>query len=304
MSSSKRGGHPFSPETPRSLFPVPVRSLLSVKEARMRLRQCGLVCGLVTLVLLVVVAGCGSGRVVLPIAIDPGLTPPHSVTGLTTHEQAVRGIAALLVKELGLAIPEQVTVYVYASREVFEQGLIQDANVSPSRAAELSDFAIGVGKRRQLLLNDEAYQQRGREWYRLIAHELAHVSQIEMAQGEGRAEQWLAEGMSEWVAFNVLERMTLDTVVNRRQMAVAGIRNHAALVAARLDLETLGNPRGFTVRHLREGSLPTYQLAFLMADYLITRDGFPRVVSYFRSFERKQDRHTNFRNTFGQSLEQ
>ena len=75
------------------------------------------------------------------------------------------------------------------------------------------------------------------------------------------------------------------------------------MVAARLDLETLGNPRGFTVRHLREGSLPTYQLAFLMADYLITRDGAPRVVAYFRSFERRQDRHANFRDTFGQSLE-
>jgi hypothetical protein len=41
-----------------------------------------------------------------------------------------------------------------------------------------------------------------------------------------------------------------------------------------------------------------------MADYLITRDGFPRVVSYFRSFDRKHDRHANFRDTFGQSLEQ
>src|SRR5215470_3667659 len=270
----------------------------------MRLRQCGVVCGFITLFLLVVVAGCGSGRVVLPITIDPGLTPPQSVIGMTTHEQAVRGIAAILVKDLGLPVPQQVTVYVYASREVFEQGLIQDANVSPSRAAELSDFAIGVGKRRQLLLNDEAYQQRGREWFRLIAHELAHVSQIEMAQGEGRAEQWLAEGMAEWVAFTVLERVGLDTVQHRRRVAASGIRNHAALVAARLDLETLGSPRGFTVRHLKEGSLPTYQLAFLMADYLIERDGFDRVVAYFKSFEKRQDRHRNFKDTFGQTLDQ
>src|SRR5262245_34441751 len=127
----------------------------------MRLSQCGVVCGFVTLFLLVVVPGCGSGRVVLPITIDPGLTPPQSVFGMPTNETAVRGIAAILVKDLGLPVPQQVTVYIYASREVFEQGLIQDANVSPSRAAELSDFAIGVGKRRQLLLNDEAYQQRG-----------------------------------------------------------------------------------------------------------------------------------------------
>jgi hypothetical protein len=110
--------------------------------------------------------------------------------------------------------------------------------------------------------------------------------------------------MAEWVAFTSLERLGLDTLANRRALATAGIRNHAALVAARLDLETLGNPRGFTVRHLKEGSLPTYQLAFLMADYLIERDGFERVVTYFKSFERRQDRHSNFRDTFGQTLDQ
>jgi hypothetical protein len=257
------------------------------------------------LVALTSFAGCGSGRLVLPFTIDPSvLAPPTDSGQLATTQDAIRGIAAILVRDLKLPLPTSFTAYVYSGRDGFERGLVTDANVSPMRAAELSEFAVGIGKRRQLLLNDEGGTARGREWFRLIAHELAHVSQIELAQGEGRAEQWLAEGMAEWVAFNVLERLALDTVVHRRAMATAGIRNHAALVAARLDLETLGNPRGFTVRHLKEGSLPTYQLAFLMADYLITRDGFPRVVAYFRSFERRQDRHINFRETFGQSLEQ
>jgi len=223
---------------------------------------------------------------------------------LTSNEAAVRGVASIMIKDLALPVPELVTVYVYSGREVFEQGLIYDGNVSPARAAELSDFAIGVGKRRQLLLHDEASHRNGREWLRLIAHELTHVSQIELAQGEGRAEQWLAEGMAEWVAFTVLERLSLDTVSKRRTVAAAGIRNHAALVAARLDLETLGSPRGFTVRHLREGSLPTYQLAFLMADYLITRDGFGQVVKYFASFAESRDRHDAFQRAFGQSIEQ
>jgi hypothetical protein len=75
-------------------------------------------------------------------------------------------------------------------------------------------------------------------------------------------------------------------------------------VAARLDLETLGSPRGFTVRHLKEGSLPTYQLAFLMADYLIERDGFGRVVDYFRAFGKSQNRHANFERAFKQSIDQ
>jgi hypothetical protein len=260
--------------------------------------------GCLALALLAVVSGCGSGRLVLPVSIDPSaLAAPQDARGLRTHEDAVRGIASILVQELGLPVPERVTVYVYGNRSVFEQGLIRDAHVSPARAAELSDFAIGLGKRRQLLLNDAGTDRTEREWLRLITHELTHVCQIELAQGEGLVEQWLAEGMAEWVAFTVLERLGLDTIAARRQVSRSGIKDHAAIVAARLDLESLGSPRGFTVRHLREGSLPTYQLAFLMADYLIERDGLPRVIEYFRAFAENQDRRRNFSTVFGQSLE-
>jgi hypothetical protein len=254
--------------------------------------------------MLVAVAGCGSSRMVFPVTIDhAALVRPDTARELSTHDRAVRGIAAILVQDLELPVPELVTVYVYHTRRAFERGLVEDANVSPGRAAELSDFAIGVGKRRQLLLNDEGADHQGREWLRLIAHELAHVSQIELAQGEGRADQWLAEGMAEWVAFTVLERLGLDVVAKRRVMSRRGVRNHAALQAARLDLDTLGSPRGFTLRHRREGSLPTYQLAFLMADYLIQREGLPRVVAYFRAFATNADRHQNFVRTFGQTLD-
>ena len=46
------------------------------------------------------------------------------------------------------------------SRDVYSAGmsstgLIQDAQVTPVAAAELSEFADRIGKRRQLLLNDE-----------------------------------------------------------------------------------------------------------------------------------------------------
>jgi hypothetical protein len=257
----------------------------------------------VALAFLTIASGCGNRRLVLPITIDPAsLTPPANATNLTTHESAVRGVAAIVAGELALPVPPEFTVYVYGSRRVFEQGLIEDARLSPPRAAELSEFAIGVGKRRQLLFNDDS-ERRGREWLRLIAHEVAHVSQFELADGEGRGEQWLAEGMAEWVAFRVLERLGVDTPARRRALARTGIRNHASLVAARLDLESFGTPRGFTTRHLKEGSLPTYQLAYLMADYLITRNGLPAVADYFRSFRTSRDRRKNFEQAFGIPLD-
>jgi hypothetical protein len=255
-----------------------------------------------------VLGSCQSSgsRVVLPVAFEE---PVASATlrypqDFASHEAAVRGVASMLSRELALPVPDRVMVYIYSSRAVFEQGLMNDGRLPAVRAAELSEFAVGVGKRRQLLLQDEGSPPAAREWLRLVAHELTHVAQIELAQGEGRAEQWLAEGMAEWAAFVVLERLGLDTMAERRAAARGHVREQPALRQARLDLETLGTPRGFTVRHLREGSLPTYQLAFLMTDYLIRRDGFDRLIEYYRSFAAGRGRHEAFRIAFGQSLEE
>jgi hypothetical protein len=259
---------------------------------------------LCVVLVLAILGGCGNARLVLPISIDLAtITPPTDGRELKTDPAAVRGIAAILARDLGLPVPSRFTVFLYNSAKSFERGLVQDGDVSPARAAELADFAIGVGRRRQLLLNEEGADTSRREWLRLIAHEMTHVCQIELAEGEGRAAQWLAEGMAEWVAFTVLERLHLDTMPNRREIARRGIRNHAALISARLDLATLGTPRGFTVRHLREGSVPTYQLAFLMTDYLIEQHGFPRVVEYIRSFGTSQTPRENFERAFGTTLE-
>src|SRR5438045_873260 len=140
-------------------------------------------------------AGCVNGRTVVPVRMQPAALATPSAVDLSSHEATVRGVAGIIVRDLGLPLPETVTVYVYSSREIFEQGLVDDGRVSPVRAAELSDFALGVGKRRQLLLHQEP-NVGSAEWVRLVAHELAHVSQIELAEGEGRAEQWLAEGLA------------------------------------------------------------------------------------------------------------
>ena len=254
------------------------------------------------LVIAVGAAGCAQGRTVVPVHMQPSaFAIPVQALDLSSYEATVRAVAGVIAHDLALPLPDTVMVYVYSSRQVFEQGLIDDGHVSRVRAAELSDFAIGVGKRRQLLLHHEP-NVASAEWVRLVAHELAHVSQIELAEGEGRAEQWLAEGMAEWVAFRVLERLRLDTVARRRAIAMDIVRAHPPVLAGRLDLATLGTARGFTVRHLREGSQATYQLAYALADYLITRDGLDQVIDYFRSFAHRADRRANFAAAFGQSL--
>ena len=223
-------------------------------------------------------SACHSGgRVVLPVAFE---APAPAATlrypeDFVSHEATVRGVAAILSRQLGLPVPDQVTVYIYGSRAIFEQGLVTDGRLPAVRAAELGEFAIGVGKRRQLLLQADGGAPATRDWLRLVAHELTHVAQIELAQGEGRAEQWLAEGMAEWAAFSVLERLGLDALAERRAAALQHVREQAALREARLDLDTLGTPRGFE-----------------------------RLVEYYRGFAGGRGRREGFRLAFDQTLEE
>jgi hypothetical protein len=141
----------------------------------------------------------------------------------------------------------------------------------------------------------------GREWLRLVAHELTHVAQFELAGGEGRAEQWLAEGMAEHVAFLVLERLGAGSLAAHRRVALARVQQQPAFAHGRLELSTLGSPRDFTLRHQREGSAETYHLTFLLADYLIERHGFDAMLTYFRQLKR-QPSATAFRSAFGYSI--
>src|SRR5207249_5140278 len=101
--------------------------------------------------------------------------------------------------DLGLPLPAGTRVHVYTTREAFRRGLVQDAAMGEEGANELAAFAIGIARPGRALLNGRL-AGGGREWLRLIAHELTHVAQFELAGGEGRAEQWLAAGMAERVA--------------------------------------------------------------------------------------------------------
>jgi hypothetical protein len=242
-------------------------------------------------------AGCQGARAVVPVRLDAvALESAADPRLLTSHDAAVRGISAILVREFGLPVPDQVTVYVYGSRRMFEEGLVRDAGLSPVRAAELSATAMGVGRPRQLLFH-EATPERGREWLRLVAHELTHVCQIELAGGDRGPAQWMKEGMADWVAFGVLDRLRIDSLARRREAARVTVGG--AMASTPIDLEALDSPAGFSASHRSGGSARTYQLSFLMVDHLVARGGFARVVEYFRAFAASPDHGQNFEQAFG-----
>jgi hypothetical protein len=238
----------------------------------------------------------------------PANSASAGVIAITTGVQIIgqRGtdgierVVQVLTTSIGLSLPADTRVHVYTTRETFRRGLVQDAALGEAGADELAAFAIGIARPGRALLNGRM-ADGSREWLRLVAHELTHVAQFDLAGGEGRAEQWLAEGMAEHVAFQVLERLGAGSVAGHRRLALTRIRQQPAFAQGRLDLSTLGSPRDFTLRHQREGSVETYHLTFLLADYLIERHGFDALLDYFGRLKH-QPSSTAFRSAFGYSI--
>ena len=212
----------------------------------------------------------------------------------------IERILDILTQDLGLPLPAGTRVHIYTTREAFRRGLVKDAAMGEEGADELAAFAIGIARPGRVLLNGRL-AGGGSEWLRLVAHELTHVAQFELAGGEGRAEQWLAEGMAEHVAFQALERLDEGSLAMHRRVALVRVQRQPAFAHGRLDLSTLGSPRDFTLRHQREGSVETYHLTFLLADYLIERHGFGALLEYFSRLKR-QPSEAAFRSAFGYSI--
>ena len=249
---------------------------------------------LALLLAVLTVAACGATHMTAPPASPPGTV---EVIGGPRPESLDRVVAAL--QALGLPLPST-RVFIYSSREAFRRGIVEDADLNPDGANELAGFAVGLARPGRVLLNGRLADS-GSEWLRLVAHELAHVAQFELAGGEGRADQWLAEGMAEHAAFQALERLGVSSLQRQRAVALRRARGQAALAQSRLDLATLGSPRQFTLRHQREGSTATYHLTFLLADYLVQHHGFDAMIDYFSRL-RARPSAAAFAATFGQTL--
>jgi hypothetical protein len=249
--------------------------------------------------MLVLIAG---GTRVLPgtAAADvTGSTAAVEIIG-ETRTGGIQRVVDVLTRDLGLPLPPGTRVHVYTTRETFRRGLVKDAAMGDDGADELAAFAIGIARPGRALLNGRL-AGGGSEWLRLIAHELTHVAQFELAGGEGRAEQWLAEGVAEYVAFQVLERLGEGSLELHRRVALVRAQRQPAFANGRIDLSTLGSPRDFTLRHQREGSVETYHLSFLLAHYLVERHGMDKVLEYFGRLKR-QASEAAFRAAFGESI--
>ncbi len=244
----------------------------------------------------------------LPVRIEPeALSAPIRTGRLTGYESAVQTIAAVMVGELGLPIPRQFMVFVYPTSGQYAEEVAHVSRLSPARAAEIAEDSVGLARPGRLLVNDHALRGARRSlWLGVVAHELTHLAQYELSgRRRGRSEQWVREGMAEWVTSRVLERLGEGTFRHRREQACGAVaRGLSALEEEPVDLADLGSPRGWGARALGAEGRFAYRLAFLLTDDLIRRRGFGSVIAYFRAFADSDDRFGHFERVFGLSLKE
>lgn len=210
----------------------------------------------------------------------------------------LRRIARILQSQFDLPLPARVVARFYESRERLTIGLVAHAGVTATTADELTRFAAGIALPNSLLVRMPPATTAGDEWTRLLAHELTHLAQIELAGGDPPAARWLSEGVAEWVAYGVLDHLQPGAL--RRQQRSAA-RTACETSAARLRLATLSTSPGFLDLIEAEGSARIYHIAFTLTDQLVARRGFDAARRYFRAFRDVGSADDAFRLAFGTS---
>src|SRR2546428_248543 len=103
--------------------------------------------GRVPLATLLFLTACGAAPIT-PVTVsltDGGLQVPPE------HRPAVEEIVGVMRDDLGLPVPQRVSVYVYESRASFREGLMDEGYVAIDRVNEIASFAAGLAPPRRAL---------------------------------------------------------------------------------------------------------------------------------------------------------
>lgn len=221
---------------------------------------------------------CGEHEIGTSAAV-PRVLPANPSTA------AIIEAAASVIRDmLGLPFSPAYKAYVCADEAAFTEGLLRQLGVR----AVGSDWrvvpaAVGIATPVGIFFRGD-YLARNAPTRRvqLVAHELAHLCQQDLARNrEDRLPVWMIEGHADWVAFQVLDVLGLQTYDASRAGIVRAVANSVTPVEHFPDLDALADHEAWN-RSVR--SVPaTYGQAFLAVEYLIERSSRAALVTFMGS---------------------
>jgi hypothetical protein len=248
--------------------------------------------------------------------------PLHRDVGrISTYPEALATTLDIMQRDLGLPTVQVKLVFLPDARRL--RDLLVRIGYPPTLAREAAREMAAIGGHRIVLINQARLESQG--WparLALLAHELGHVLQYELAGGKrGTSAQWLREGLSDWLGLRVME--TLDRAERGKawSRALARVRSPdraqvmtlggpgslpewVERVPSRVRLPSLSALGSFPdwVQQLRgEAGGALYEYAFVAVSTLVEERGLPAVLHYFALFAEREDPAANFLEAFGQT---
>ena len=254
-------------------------------------------------VMATVLAGCIAVPRETRLTVMPGAPRPVA-TQIGNYQDAVDAIVSVMTEDLQLPVPStSFTLYFYPYREAFAQGLTEQFDTDPTLARAIAKSALGRIRQtvegKQFLVNEEILH--GLKWperIHVLAHELTHIIQYELADGKLAGDLWLIEGFADWVAYQVLEVLGLDTFSRRKHLKIAQVKHERE----QPPLSEMITVQEWQALNTRYGSAIPYAQAFLATDLLIEQQGLSSVIDYFRRVPHATDLSQNFQAAFGVEL--
>ena len=237
------------------------------------------------------------------VSAAPDKAPPsllisiESGDGITLEEtadfqQAARATTAYY-QEQGLQLKKPVTLVLTRNRQAFLTESITRFKVSElevHKAAKAVDALAGD----HLIVFNVDGTPTTRQRVFILAHELTHQYQRELAGANADGVKWMLEGMAEAVGAQLVARAGFFSVPQYKANWQTGI----AMSPQKPFLNELRTSSGWSNSLTTYGGPLTYKTAGLATLILLERYGTPKFLAYFRELNRGSTPEEAFRKAF------
>jgi hypothetical protein len=242
---------------------------------------------------------CGRGQEELQFVPIPARTAGAeawpSRHSIRDYPAALAAIVRVFERDLGLPAVDA-TLVLFPTRRSFEEGLLE-IGYPPRLARDASSFDAIGGAKAILVSGPSVARFDWEQRVRLLAHELVHTLQYQLAGGtRGASEQWLREGFADWIACRVMARLGYGSVESMEEPVLAQLAEvrFGATPTPLRELSTFPQ----WVEAQRRFEPPLYAQAFVAAELLIDTHGLAALVNYFERFATTRDREAAFTASF------
>jgi len=255
----------------------------------------------VLVVTLALVAGCAAATPYRTSSLVFDAAETSALGSDPDEVHIARVVARVLRDRLQLPLPAETTVRVYVNQATFAEGLMRDGAQIRDEAWDRARVGIAAASPRGLFVRGDLVNgMRLMDKVAVMAHELAHVSQIEMSRDGSRATpaSWILEGHADWVKYQVLELLGMRTYLESREEVKRTILRAATPIRFFPPLGEIADADRWTDASIRLGWAATYGQAFLAIDMLVERYGIEKLHTYQRRFSTDADPNSHWAAVF------